>query len=729
MNTDHIVGIIDRILFCNNETGFSVLIIKAKNQDPITVTGSFVSVQAGQEIQIEGNWSFHAKFGKQFLATAYTTSLPTSIIGIKKYLSSGFIKGIGKVYAEKIVAHFKEETLNIIDTSPDRLGEISGIGHKRVESIKHSWNDQKYIAKIMVFLQEKGVSAAYATKIYKKYKHEAIAKLTQDPYRLTEDIWGIGFKTADKIAQNMGFATGSTQRIQAGILFMLKQESSNGHVYQEVNELKEKTFQLLEIDADLHQVQMKTSLHNIYQEDKIKLITSNNQHFVGLSRLYGSEKGIAQKILNMLESPTSILVNHADLTPSTLYQLLQQQMDIELNEDQQRGILTCFEQKISIITGGPGTGKTTLVKTLIKLLEENKLSYKLAAPTGRAAKRLMEGTRRHATTIHRLLEFEPATGTFLHHDKNCLKTDFLIVDEASMIDIFLAHSLFKAISLNTHVVFLGDIDQLPSVGPGNVLKDMIKSEKIPCIKLNHIFRQAQNSMIIQNAHKVNHGEFPSSSIENCKKDFYFIKEESAENAFSIIQKILRTTIKEHGINIQDVTILTPMNRGATGTQKLNHDMQQLLNGSTQKPQTMMMGITYRQDDRVMQIKNNYDKKVFNGDIGTITDIDTEEQIAMIDFDGQLISYAFDEMNELVLAYAITIHKSQGSEYDAVIIPLFMQHFMLLQRNLIYTAITRAKKLCIFIGQPKAIAMGINNAKQEQRITLLSQFLTEQLSCR
>jgi exodeoxyribonuclease V alpha subunit len=341
----------------------------------------------------------------------------------------------------------------------------------------------------------------------------------------------------------------------------------------------------------------------------------------------------------------------------------------------------------------------------------------------------MEGTKRHATTIHRLLEFDPATMKFVHHEQNALKTDFLIVDETSMIDIFLAHALFKAVSLNSHVIFIGDVDQLPSVGPGNVLKDLISSQKTACTKLTQIFRQAQNSMIIQNAHKINHGEFISSSIPDCKKDFYFIKETEVQNLLGIITKIFQKTLPAHNIDQNNVSILTPMNRGASGTQKLNHDIQQLLNPDVQGPKTMSIGVEYRIKDRVMQIRNNYDKKIFNGDIGIITDIDMDEQIVTVDFDNFIVSYNFDEMNELVLAYAITIHKSQGSEYDAVIIPIFMQHFMLLQRNLIYTAITRAKKLCIFIGEPKAIAMGIKNTKQEQRITFLSKFLTEQLSCR
>jgi len=724
MSTDQISGIIDRILFQNNETGFSVFMVHCKKHDPITVTGSFVNIQAGQEIHIEGTWSFHPKFGKQLLATSYTAKLPTSTVGIKKYLSSGFIKGIGPTYAEKIVARFGEATLQVIDEQSNRLFEIEGIGPKRVEQITASWRDQKYVAKVMVFLQEKGVSTAYATKIYKKYGHDSIAKLTQNPYRLTDDIWGIGFKTADKIAQNMGFATGSVQRIQAGLLFCLKQEMNNGNAYQEVTNLKEKTLQLLEIDPELHAAQTKQALTTLYQNDQIKLITYEQKHFVGLSSLYGSEKAIAQKVLQLNQTPITNAI-----APTELYQALQKNMDLELNEDQQNGILQCFQHKLSIITGGPGTGKTTLVKALLKLLETYQFSYKLAAPTGRAAKRLMESTRRHATTIHRLLEFDPATMRFLHDDTNCLNVDFLILDETSMVDIFLAHNVFKAVSLKTQVIMIGDVDQLPSVGPGNVLKDLINTNVIACTKLTQIFRQAQNSMIIQNAHRVNNGEFPTTALPDCKKDFYFIKEEQPENCFNAIAKILKTTIPAHQIKMEDVSILTPMNKGVVGTQTLNHNMQKLLNPDDSKPKTSFMGTIYRQDDRVMQIKNNYDKKVFNGDIGTITDINHDDEQLLINFDGVVVPYGFDEINELVLSYAITIHKSQGSEYDAVIIPIYMQHFMLLQRNLIYTAITRAKKLCIFIGQPKAIGMGINNAKQEQRITFLRQYITEQLTCR
>ncbi|MBI2353083.1 ATP-dependent RecD-like DNA helicase [Candidatus Dependentiae bacterium] len=724
MNNEHLSGIIDKFLFCNEETGFSVLILSHRNKEKTTVTGTFVNIQVGQELHIQGQWTYHAKFGKQFLAASYTTALPTSSIGIKKYLSSGFIKGIGKVYAEKIVEYFREDTLLIIDQSPDRLAEIEGIGPKRIAQIKQSWTDQKFIAKIMVFLQEKGVSSTFAIKIYKKYGNDAIALVSQNPYRLTNDIWGIGFESADRIAQNMGFATGSVQRFQAGILYVLTQEANNGHVYQEVIELKNKTFQQLAVDPELHQATMKQALTLLYHSDKIKLIEYGGNNFVGISSLYGCEYGIAQKLQYMLQRPSKYTFQFAELLEK-----IEKYKSVDLNEQQQQGIISCFKEKITIITGGPGTGKTTLVSTLLKLLEEYHLSYKLAAPTGRAAKRMMESTKRLAITIHRLLEFDPATMKFQRNAEHALNVDFLIIDETSMLDIFLMNAIVKALPFHTHLILIGDRDQLPSVGAGNVLQNLIESKKINSIRLEKIFRQAQNSLIVQNAHLINRGEFPLNAIDGCKKDFYFLKEEQPEHTFFHIKKILQTTIAQYSISLENVMILCPMNRGAVGTQKLNHDLQQLLNASTSCPVVQWAGVTYKINDRVMQIRNNYDKKIFNGDIGYIKHIHLDEKIVMIDFDRQLIEYQFDELSELVLAYAISIHKSQGSEYEAVIVPLFMQHFMLLQRNLIYTAITRAKKLCIFIGQPKAIALGIHNNKQEKRITFLDKLLTNEVVCR
>lgn len=723
MNEDEIFGIVDRFVFQNEESGFSVLLLKTKEKLLVTVTGNFVNIHDGQEIYLKGSWVYNQKFGKQFQTTSYYSKLPNNISGLKKYLASGLIKGIGKVYAEKIVDHFKEQTLIIIDTMPHRLSEVEGIGQKRVEQISQSWADQKYIAEIMIFLQDKGVTATYAAKIYKKYRENSIAFLTEDPYRLIYDIWGIGFKTADMIAQKLGFEPASIKRVKAGILFQLHEATKQGHLYQELTNLKNSAFHLLELAPDLHTAQMKFALHQLHDEQKIKLISYKNEHFITTSAFYFSEKSLATKITSLLQYPPL-----RDFNMKKLYDMLQEHQHIQLNEQQQQGILATFQSKISIITGGPGTGKTTLIKALLTLLEREKLRYKLAAPTGRAAKRMMEGTGRQATTIHRLLEVDPATMQFQHNDQNALDIDFLIIDEASMIDIFLALAIIKAMPLPAHIVFIGDIHQLPSVGPGNFLHDLIKSGKVATSMLSHIFRQAQNSMIITNAHKINQGEMPSTDLPDCKKDFYFIKEDKPEMVMEYIKNIFTEKLPAYHISPAQTIVLSPMNKGPVGTQQLNHDLQQFLN-PTQKQFLVHAGTTFKLHDRVMQIKNNYDKKVFNGDIGTIETIDTEEKMISISFDYTSALYSFDELNELSLAYALTIHKSQGSEYDAVIIPIFMQHFTLLQRNLLYTAITRAKKLCFFIGQPKAIAMAVKNNKTIERISFLVPFLTEDISCR
>jgi len=723
MNEDEIFGVIQRFVFQNHETGFGILILKTKDKLPVTVTGSFVNVHEGQEIYLKGVWNFNQKFGKQFKTTSYYSKLPNNTAGLKKYLASGLIKGIGKTYAEKIVDHFKEETLTIIDKMPHKLIQVEGIGQKRVEMITKSWADQKYIAEIMIFLQDKGVTTTYATKIYKKYKNNSIALITEDPYRLVYDIWGMGFKTTDMIAQKLGFEGSSVKRVKAGILFNLNEASKQGHLYQELSQVKSTTFNLLDLNADMHAPQMKSALHELHNEEKVKLITYKNQHFLATATFYFSEKSLATKTKALLDYESERVFNTKDL-----YDALQEHQHINLNEDQQKGVLAAFQNKISVITGGPGTGKTTLIKALLSLLEREKLRYKLAAPTGRAAKKMMEGTGRQATTIHRLLEVDPANMQFKHNDQHALEIDFLIIDEASMIDVFLALAIVKAVPLPAHIIFIGDVHQLPSVGPGNFLHDIIKSNKVHTTTLSHIFRQAQNSMIVVNAYNINQGKMPSTNLPDCKKDFYFIKEENPENVMGYIKKILVETLPKYKILTNKAIVLSPMNKGAVGTQQLNYNLQELLN-PVQKLSLTHSGTTFKLHDRVMQVRNNYDKKVFNGDIGTIQTIDPEEKILSIAFDYTNAIYSFDELSELTLAYALTIHKSQGSEYDAVIIPIFMQHFTLLQRNLLYTAITRAKKLCFFIGQPKAIAMAVKNNKTTERLSFLAPFLTEDISCR
>ncbi len=723
---EQISGIVDRIIYHNNENGFAIFVVHSKIAKEIFVKATVAAINAGEQITMTGSWTMHPKFGKQFEASECSTTVPTSVMGLKKYLASGMIKGIGPAYAEKLVAAFGTEVLDVIDTQPYRLHQVPGIGPKRVERIIIAWQDQKEISHIMVFLQDKGISPAYATKIYKRYGKQSINVLQENPYRLADDIWGIGFKIADQIAKNMGMAHDSLKRINSGILYTLSTFVGFGNLYANLDELREKTVALLELEPseeNLHKV--KLALHDLYNSDKIKLISYQDIHYVATSLHYHSEKGVATRITELLQYP---LKRTFDI--NAIYEKLRTANDaIALNEDQQRGILTALQNKISVITGGPGTGKTTLIKKMLSILDEHHVVYKLAAPTGRAAKRITEGTGKPAVTLHRLLDFNINTMGFAHNEQNALALDFLIIDEASMIDIFLAHAIFKAVPFNAQIIFIGDVDQLPSVGAGNFLNDLINSLKAPTIRLTQIFRQAQDSMIILNAHLINHGEFPTTAHENARNDFMFIKEENPENVTQHLQKIYKLVLPKYGITYDESIVLVPMNRGVVGTIKINHDLQQILNHQSTDKYLTHAGTTFKLGDRVMQIRNNYDKLVFNGDIGFIQTIDTIEKTMLVNFLGQMVTYEHSELDELVLAYAISIHKSQGSEFNAVIIPIFMQHFMLLQRNLVYTAITRAKKLCIFIGQPKAIAMAIKNNKGLVRTTFLNQYLTSDLKCR
>ncbi len=725
MQLEEIKGTIDRLLYQNAENGFSIFVLQINNKESITIKGHLSNIQPGQEVQLFGKWSFHAKFGRQFEVDKCQSIIPNSILGLKKYLGSGLIKGVGKTYAEKLVNHFGTNILEIIEKSPELLKQVGGIGPKRIEQISKSWQDQKEISNIMIFLQEKGISSAYATKIYKKYGQNSIATVLENPYRLSDEIWGIGFKIADQIASNLGIAKDSLKRMKAGISFAISNELNNGHLYAELQNLKEKTCELLEIDLKESEQHLKQSLHDLYNEEKIKLISHENQHYITLAQYYFSEKGTSDRIKKLLDRQDYFKF---DLDATYNY-LRNDTSGIILNEEQQKGIMACLQNKITIITGGPGTGKTTIIKKLLNILDENKVSYKLAAPTGRAAKRIFEGTGRNALTIHRLLEFDFLSMKFNHDEKNTLKLDFLIIDEASMIDIFLAHSIFKAIPLKAHLVLIGDVNQLPSVGAGNFLNDLIKSQKIACIQLKEIFRQAQNSLIIVNAHKINNGEFPVSFLPDSKKDFIFIKEENPEKVIEHLKTIYNHTLQKNYIQSDQSIVLVPMNRGSVGTHKLNHDLQNLLNSNTDENQISRSGYNYKIGDKVMQISNNYEKLVFNGDIGIIEKIDSEDKTLSVKYYERLVEYNFDELDELVLAYAISIHKSQGSEFPAVIIPIFTQHFALLQRNLIYTALTRAKKLCIFIGQVKALAIAIKNNKSINRKTFLKEFLTSDLECR
>ncbi|MBM3887227.1 ATP-dependent RecD-like DNA helicase, partial [Candidatus Dependentiae bacterium] len=569
----------------------------------------------------------------------------------------------------------------------------------------------------------------FAVKIFKTYGNQSINIISRNPYRLIDDVWGVGFKSADQIALKLGLEPHSPERVKAGFIHAINDATGIGHLYLDVESAKKQTLELLALDAQVDTTALlKQALTELYSDDKIKLISHNDQHYITLPHCYYAERGIAKKIKTLITtSPNNF---EADLQKIYTQLRLPDARGVELNEDQQRGIMACFQNKITIITGGPGTGKTTLVKKLLELLSECHVSIRLAAPTGRAAKRMFEGTGRSTETIHRLLEFAPGNAGFLRNEYNALTLDYLIVDEASMIDAFLMHSLLKAMPQRGHLILLGDIDQLPSVGAGNVLQDLIDSGVCSVTRLTHIFRQAQDSLIIVNAHRVNRGEFPTTSLPNAKNDFIYIKNDEPEALMGTLHMLYKKRLPMLGIKAEDAVVLSPMNRGTAGNTRINQELQGILNpAKTSSIEIQRFGQLYRVNDRVMQIRNNYEKFVFNGDIGTITAIDENDQKVTISFGDRELNYEFTELNEITLAYAISIHKSQGSEFGAVIIPIFSQHFMLLQRNLIYTAITRAKRLCILVGQSKAIAMGIRNNKSLKRNTFLKEFLTTNLEAR
>ena len=722
--SEQISGTVEKVVYRNTENGFSVLTIQCTATEKVTVTGSFPDLHEGEFTTFGGRWGFHTKFGRQFIAENVESKLPSSVIGIKKYLASGLIKGIGPKFAERIVKKFGAKTLEVIDNDPDQLYGIDGMGPKRVQIIIQAWDDQKEISQVMVFLQEREVSTAFAVKMYKKYGQDTIEKVQQNPYRLIEDIWGVGFKMSDQLALKLGFEKHSLYRIKAGIHFCTTEAVSNGHLYAEISPLKQAVIKILELD-DAHHPLLKQALHELYRQEKIILLSYDDAHYITLPQYYYLERGIAKKLEKLKESKGKHVFESGAVYDQTR---IVDARGVALNEDQQRGILSAVQNKVTVITGGPGTGKTTLVKRLLDVLEKKRVKCRLAAPTGRAAKRMFESTGRSTETLHRLLEFKPSIMNFARNEENALELDFLIIDEASMIDVFLMHAVLKALPQHAHLVLLGDVDQLPSVGAGNVLNDIIASKKVAVTRLIEIFRQAQDSLIIVNAHKVNNGEFPTSYIPGSRRDFLFIKENEPENIFGLLRDIYTKRLPGLGIDLRESITLVPMNRGVVGTQRINQELQMILNPKA-SAEISRFGTVYRVGDRVMQIRNNYDKFVFNGDIGDIESIDQVNQKMMIKFDSRVLEYDFGELNEIALSYAVSIHKSQGSEFQAVIIPIFMQHFILLQRNLIYTAITRAKKLCIVVGQSRAIAMGIKNNKGVERITFLEQFLTTDLEAR
>ena len=715
-----ISGYLERVIYHNEENDFTVAKLKEKGKKGLTtIVGNISAINPGESLRLSGKWVYDKRFGEQFKVDTYQVVVPATVNGIKKYLGSGLIKGIGQIMAERIVRVFGLDTLDVIDKEPSRLAEVDGIGEKRISMITRTWQAQKEIRDVMVFLQGNGISAAYAAKIYKQYGNRSIELVRENPYRLATDIKGIGFLTADKIAKNIGIEKNSPIRAKAAILYMLSELSDDGHVYFPYNELIKKTEKKLEIDENT----LTAAISSLLKENRI-YIEETEDRAVYLVPFYVAEKGIALHLKRIKESSSSI----RPINSQKALEWVEERLGITLAERQREAVLLSTNSKVLIITGGPGTGKTTIIRAILKIFGMLKVNIILCAPTGRAAKRMSEATGFPAKTIHRLLEYSPKEGGFKKNEENPLSADLIIVDESSMIDTLLMYHMLKAVPSHAHLILVGDINQLPSVGAGNVLRDIISSNVFPVVTLNEIFRQAKKSMIVINAHRVNSGRFPLIKKPDEEKltDFYFIYEEDPEKILNKIIRLCKERIpRRFGYNIPDIQVITPMNRGIVGTSNLNAELQREMNQNN-------LGLTYgsriyKLGDKVMQVSNNYEKEVFNGDIGWVSNVSQEDGELEVEYDGRKVVYERSELDEITLAYAVSVHKSQGSEYPVVIVPVVTQHYILLQRNLIYTAITRAKRLAILIGTKKALAIGIKNNKVEKRYTYLRQRLEMNLS--
>ena len=700
--------VVERITYQNAENGYSVMKVKVKGYDDlVTLVGNLLEVPAGAVLLCEGEWRVDKRYGQQFQCETWEEVMPATAYGIEKYLGSGLVKGIGPKFAKLIVGHFGTDTIEVIETDIERLYEVPGIGKKRVEKIRESWEKQKDIKNVMLFLQGFGVSTAYAAKIYRQYGKESIDKVKENPYRLADDIWGIGFKTADGIARKMGYEMNDERRLRSGLIYTLNQLADEGHCYAEEEQLIATAKQLLEADEECIRTAMT---HAIETEDLMLDGTA-----IYLPPFYYAECGTANRLNTLVHTKEagSIFTARFDLAK------LQRETGIEYDEVQVEAIRQAIASKVMVLTGGPGTGKTTTTKAIIAALQSAGMRILLAAPTGRAAKRMSEATGMEAKTIHRLLEYNPQDG-YKRNDENPLEGDALIVDECSMIDIILMNNLTKALPTTMRLVLVGDIDQLPSVGAGNVLRDIIDSGVIPVVRLTRIFRQAQSSRIVMSAHAINRGCFPDIS-NGQHTDFFFMKQEEPEKVAETIVSLVRDRLpKAYRQPTANIQVLTPMQRGVVGAANLNMALQQALNHNTAA--LVRGGYTYKEGDRVMQLRNNYDKDVYNGDLGYVRSVDMEERTLTVDFDGQMVEYEASELDELTLAYATTIHKSQGSEYPIVVMPVLMTHYVMLQRNLIYTGITCAKKICVLVGQTKALAYAIHNMKVLKRNTRLKERL-------
>jgi exodeoxyribonuclease V alpha subunit len=733
---DQISGIVERVTYFNPENGYSVIRLHPDRRSLpgmgrdglVTVVGNLPELSPGEHLDLRGQWTTHTKHGSQFQVEVCEQTLPATIHGIRRYLGSGLIKGIGPRLAERIVSQFGAITLDVIENQPGRLQEVPDIGKKRARLITAAWQEQKQVKEIMLFLHGHGVSTSLAIKIYKQYQNQALQIVQTDPYRLARDIYGVGFKTADKIAQALGLPVDHPSRLEAGVVYVLNEVTDNGHVFALRPDLTSRAVELLGVTQDL----VEAAIERLSTQERVRLeipprllgspidgqIDKETRGFyttqaVYLPPFYFGETSLAENLSRLARAMPSQL---SDMPPMVFT------LDSKLSSEQETAVRKTLSHPITVLTGGPGTGKTTAIQALIGILEAGKKPYALASPTGRAAKRLSEATGRPASTIHRLLGFSPAEG-FKHNAENPLPINLLVVDEASMLDLMLAHNLLKALTPGTHLLLVGDVDQLPSVGAGDVLRDVIRSGIAPVSRLKTIFRQAAGSQIITNAHRINQGESPIFSKESL--DFFLFPAETGEEAADWVVDVVTQRIpQKFGLDPRrDIQVLAPMYRGPAGVNALNERLQVVLNPpAPQKQEKNLFGQTLRVGDKVMQVQNDYDKEVFNGDIGLIHDLDLIEHTLTAEFDGRRVKYEWSEADQLVLAYAVSVHKAQGAEFPAIVMPMITQHYLMLQRNLLYTAITRAKKLCVLVGSRKAIGIAIQNNKVAERNTALAERL-------
>ena len=728
--TEQLQGVVERVTYHSTESGYTVIRLKApQTKELITVVGSFASIQPGQTLQLTGIWRDHPRYGIQFQVNQYREMKPATLTGIEKYLGSGLIKGVGPVTAKRIVAHFGLTTLDIIENHIERLGEVPGIAKKRISWIQAAWEAQKAIKEVMVFLQGHGVSTTYAVKIYKQYGDASIETVTRNPYQLATDVYGIGFVTADTIARHLGIAPNSEFRYRSGLLHVLNKAAEDGHCFLPEAELVEKARERLALpDHQPDPTKLLAITGQMGTEKELIVVRGSGRQQGELvcyaPAFFTAERSLAQRLSQLLEQPVS-----ADLSRiQSWIDRFTEKTGIQLNGQQRRGVEMAASSRVLILTGGPGCGKTFTTRIITALWKAMGKSLTLASPTGRAAQRLSEMTGLKATTLHRLLEFDPKTYSFKRHSDNPLPAAAIVVDEASMLDLFLANSLIKAVPKNAQLLLVGDIDQLPSVGPGSVLRDLIRSERVPLVRLTEVFRQAQTSQIVVNAHRINQGKYPVlERISNQpQSDCIWFEVKEPTHGVQAIRDLLgeEDLVPALGFDrVRDVQVLCPMTRGEVGTRHLNTVLQEVLNPpNSAKTEMVRGGMTLRVGDRVIQKVNDYHREVFNGDMGVINQIDLEQRQVTVRYEDREVNYDYADLDEISLAWSISIHKSQGSEYPVVILPLFMQSYTMLSRNLLYTGLTRAKQLAILVGQQKAISIALRQVKDQQRYTLLARRL-------